>query len=82
MLGRWIGECYLIFSLTAYYASVPGLLQFLLQSSLSLCLVKTCQKIIKPNFGLVLLISFSTEQAREVLKGNTLSAAVAEVSES
>lgn len=72
----------MIFSLTAYYASVPGLLKFLLQSSLSLCLVKTCQKIIEPNFRLVLLISFSTEQAREVLKGYTLSAAVAEVSES
>ena len=72
----------MIFSLTAYYALVPGLLKFLLQSSLSLCLVKTCQKINEPNFKLVLLISFSTEQAREILKGYALVAAVAEVSAS
>jgi len=71
----------LIFSLTAYYALVPGLLKFLLQSSLSQCLVKTCQKINEPSVRLVLLISFSTEQARE-MKAYTLLAAVAEVSAS
>lgn len=72
----------MIFSLTAYYASVPGLLKFLVQSSLSLCLVKTCQKINEPNFRLVLLISFSAEQAREILKAYTVLAAAAEVSAS